>query len=124
MERTESLPTAAHGSRSQFEREKERLIVDINQGMDTVNRNLIQLNQNLESAISLGTNFDRVSRLWSEFGTIINPPTEDDGGDGACVGEQKDHDDDDHAGTQPVGEADTFSPPEGGDDTFLMDEDE
>ncbi|KAJ1819534.1 hypothetical protein LPJ56_003622 [Coemansia sp. RSA 2599] len=45
--------------------------------MDTVNRNLLQLNQNLESAISLGTSFGRIASLWSEFGMIINPPIED-----------------------------------------------
>ncbi|KAJ2555350.1 hypothetical protein EV175_002288 [Coemansia sp. RSA 1933] len=77
MDKTESL-TAAYGHRSQFEREKERLIVDINQGMDIVNRNLIQLNQNLESAIALSANFGRISSLWSEFGTIINPPADED----------------------------------------------
>ncbi|KAJ1798740.1 hypothetical protein LPJ59_002306 [Coemansia sp. RSA 2399] len=76
MDRTESL-TASFGHRSQFEREKERLVIEINQGMDTVNRNLVQLNQNLESAISLSTNFGRIASLWSEFGTIINPPAED-----------------------------------------------
>ncbi|KAI8322452.1 hypothetical protein GQ54DRAFT_248780, partial [Martensiomyces pterosporus] len=77
MDKTESL-AAAVGSRSQFEREKERLIVEINQGMDAVNRNLTQLNQNLESAISLGNNFSRIASLWSEFGAIISPPVEDD----------------------------------------------
>ncbi|PIA16638.1 hypothetical protein COEREDRAFT_8117 [Coemansia reversa NRRL 1564] len=81
MERTESLSTATFGSRSQFEREKERLIVDINQEMDAVNRNLVQLNQNLESAISLSTNFDRIGRLWSAFGAIINPSMEEDNGE-------------------------------------------
>ncbi|KAJ2764905.1 hypothetical protein IWQ56_004172 [Coemansia nantahalensis] len=136
MDRTESLSTAAHGSRSQFEREKERLIVDINQGMDTVNRNLVQLIQNLESAISLGINFDRVSRLWSEFGAIINPPPEEDGGDedggdAVDIGEQDDADED--GDPQPAGTAgiaSSQSPPQGayasevGDDTFLMDEGE
>ncbi|KAJ1744007.1 hypothetical protein LPJ55_000819 [Coemansia sp. RSA 990] len=78
MDRTESLATASYNSRSQFEREKERLITEINQGMDTVNKNLIQLNQNLESAISLSTNFDRIAQLWNEFGLIINPPAEED----------------------------------------------
>ncbi|KAJ1646275.1 hypothetical protein J3B02_002238 [Coemansia erecta] len=76
MERTESL-TAAYGSRTQYEREKERLIIEINQGMDTVNRNLQQLNQNLESAISLGTSFGRIASLWNDFGMIIDPPIED-----------------------------------------------
>ncbi|KAJ2453272.1 hypothetical protein EV183_002329 [Coemansia sp. RSA 2336] len=76
MDRTESLATASYSSRTQFEREKERLITEINQGMDTVNKNLIQLNQNLESAISLSTNFDRIAQLWNEFGLIINPPAE------------------------------------------------
>ncbi|KAJ2375490.1 hypothetical protein H4S02_008206 [Coemansia sp. RSA 2611] len=79
MDRTESLATASYGTRSQFEREKERLVVEINQGMDTVNKHLVQLNQNLESAIALSTNFDRIARLWNEFGVIINPPAEDDG---------------------------------------------
>ncbi|KAJ2657068.1 hypothetical protein IWW48_004719 [Coemansia sp. RSA 1200] len=78
MDRTESL-AVSYGGRSQFEREKERLIIDINQGMDTVNRNLIQLNQNLESAISLSANFGRISGLWSEFGTIINLPADENG---------------------------------------------
>ncbi|KAJ2347436.1 hypothetical protein GGF43_004755, partial [Coemansia sp. RSA 2618] len=78
MDRTESLATASYGSRSQFEREKERLIVEINQGMDTVNKNLLQLNQNLESAIALGSDFDRIARLWNEFGLIINPPNEEE----------------------------------------------
>ncbi|KAJ2846745.1 hypothetical protein IWW36_004201 [Coemansia brasiliensis] len=78
MDRTESLATASYNSRSQFEREKERLITEINQGMDTVNKNLVQLNQNLESAISLSTNFDRIAQLWNEFGLIINPPAEEE----------------------------------------------
>ncbi|KAJ1999978.1 ethionine resistance protein [Coemansia thaxteri] len=89
MDRTESL-TTSYGSRAQYEREKERLVVEINQGMDTVNRNLIQLNQNLESAISLGSNFSRVASLWSEFGAIINPPLEEEGG-----GSQHDEGDED-----------------------------
>ncbi|KAJ2698056.1 hypothetical protein FB645_005747 [Coemansia sp. IMI 203386] len=76
MDRTESL-TTSYGSRTQYEREKERLVIEINQGMDTVNRNLLQLNQNLESAISLGTSFGRIASLWNEFGMIINPPIED-----------------------------------------------
>ncbi|KAJ1854277.1 hypothetical protein LPJ73_002506 [Coemansia sp. RSA 2703] len=75
MDRTESI-TTGYGSRTQFDREKERLIIEINQGMDTVNRNLLQLNQNLESAISLGKSFGRIASLWSEFGMIINPPTD------------------------------------------------
>ncbi|KAJ2811954.1 Dolichyl-diphosphooligosaccharide-protein glycosyltransferase subunit dad1 [Coemansia furcata] len=79
-------PTASYGSRPQYEREKERLIVEINQGMDIVNRNLLQLNQNLESAISLGSNFSRIASLWSEFGTIINPPIEEDGSAGGNSG--------------------------------------
>ncbi|KAJ1667409.1 hypothetical protein IW140_000878 [Coemansia sp. RSA 1813] len=94
MDRTESL-TANYGNRSQFEREKERLIVEINQGMDTVNRNLIQLNQNLESAISLSANFGRISSLWSEFGMIINPPAEEnDAGTqhSECEEEYNEHD--------------------------------
>ncbi|KAJ2615629.1 ethionine resistance protein [Coemansia sp. RSA 1804] len=37
------------------------------------------LNQNLESAISLSANFGRISGLWSEFGTIINPPADENG---------------------------------------------
>ncbi|KAI9506159.1 hypothetical protein GGI25_002072 [Coemansia spiralis] len=79
MDRTELLATS-HGyhSRSQYEREKERLIIEINQGMDSVNRNLVQLNQNLESAIALSTNFGRIASLWSEFGAIINPLAEED----------------------------------------------
>ncbi|KAJ2012666.1 Dolichyl-diphosphooligosaccharide-protein glycosyltransferase subunit dad1 [Coemansia sp. RSA 455] len=79
MDRTDAH-TASYAPRPQYEREKERLIVEINQGMDIVNRNLLQLNQNLESAISLGSNFGRIASLWSEFGTIINPPMEEDGG--------------------------------------------
>ncbi|KAJ2885160.1 Dolichyl-diphosphooligosaccharide-protein glycosyltransferase subunit dad1 [Coemansia aciculifera] len=79
MDRTDA-PTASYASRPQYEREKERLIVEINQGMDIVNRNLLQLNQNLESAISLGSNFGRIASLWSEFGIIINPPMEEDAG--------------------------------------------
>ncbi|KAJ1719539.1 hypothetical protein LPJ53_005717 [Coemansia erecta] len=75
MDRTESI-TTGYGSRTQFEREKERLIIEINQGMDTVNRNLLQLNQNLDSAISLGKSFGRIASLWSDFGMIINPPTD------------------------------------------------
>ncbi|KAJ1731137.1 hypothetical protein LPJ61_002680 [Coemansia biformis] len=121
MDRTETLPTATHGSRSQFEREKERLIVDINQGMDIVNRNLAQLNQNLESAISLGANFDRVARLWSEFGMIINPPADDEGNVGNSVdGDDADEDDADMGSQTGNGEGTT----EGADETFLMDEDE
>ncbi|KAJ2889132.1 hypothetical protein GGI21_005734 [Coemansia aciculifera] len=85
MDRSDA-PTTSYGSRSQYEREKERLIVEINQCMDIVNRNLVQLNQNLESAISLGSNFSRVASLWSEFGTIINPPTEEDTGGVGGVG--------------------------------------
>ncbi|KAJ2083451.1 hypothetical protein H4R24_000831 [Coemansia sp. RSA 988] len=81
MERSEPLSTTVFGQRSQFEREKERLIADINQEMDAVNRNLIQLNQNLESAISLSTNFDRIGQLWSAFGTIINPSGEGEHGE-------------------------------------------
>ncbi|KAJ2786795.1 hypothetical protein GGI15_001250 [Coemansia interrupta] len=75
MDRTESL-TTGYGSRTQFDREKERLIIEINQGMDTVNRNLLQLNQNLDSAISLGKSFGRIASLWSDFGMIINPPAD------------------------------------------------
>ncbi|KAJ1857567.1 hypothetical protein GGH12_000751 [Coemansia sp. RSA 1822] len=88
MDRTESLATSSYGSRPQFEREKERLIVEINQGMDVVNKNLVQLNQNLESAIALGSNFDRIARLWNEFGLIINPPAEEE----ECEGEDEDED--------------------------------
>ncbi|KAJ2159326.1 hypothetical protein GGF46_003118 [Coemansia sp. RSA 552] len=80
MDRTESLTTAGPGQRSQFERGKERLVVEINQGMDAANRSLVQLNQNLESAISLSANFDRIARLWNEFGLITNPPAEDEDG--------------------------------------------
>ncbi|KAJ2442482.1 hypothetical protein GGF42_006937 [Coemansia sp. RSA 2424] len=97
MDRSDA-PMASYGSRPQYEREKERLIVEINQGMDMVNRNLVQLNQNLESAISLGSNFSRVASLWSEFGTIISPGMEEEGSgdsnnedsasaDEACTGE-------------------------------------
>ncbi|KAJ2093419.1 hypothetical protein IW138_000269 [Coemansia sp. RSA 986] len=63
--------------------------------MDTVNRNLIQLNQNLESAISLSANFGRISSLWSEFGMIINPPAEEnDAGTqhSECEEEYNEHD--------------------------------
>ncbi|KAJ2524302.1 hypothetical protein GGH20_004091 [Coemansia sp. RSA 1937] len=92
MDRTESLATASYGSRPQFEREKERLIVEINQGMDVVNKNLVQLNQNLESAIALGSNFDRIARLWNEFGLIINPPAEEEEEEceDECEGEDED----------------------------------
>ncbi|KAJ2745019.1 hypothetical protein GGI20_002512 [Coemansia sp. BCRC 34301] len=85
-------PTAGYGSRPQYEREKERLIVEINQCMDTVNRNLVQLNQNLESAISLGSSFNRIASLWGEFGTIISPPVDEDGGGGGggCGGGSND----------------------------------
>lgn len=77
MDKTESLTTNyGNQQKSQFEREKERLVMEINQGMDVVNRNAVQLNQNLESAISLGNSFDHIASLWSEFGTIINPPME------------------------------------------------
>ncbi|KAJ2293159.1 hypothetical protein IW141_001373 [Coemansia sp. RSA 355] len=83
--------TASYGSRPQFEREKERLIVEINQGMDVVNKNLVQLNQNLESAIALGSNFDRIARLWNEFGLIINPPAEEEEEcEDECEGEDED----------------------------------
>ncbi|KAJ1932242.1 hypothetical protein FBU59_006439 [Linderina macrospora] len=79
MEKNDAYTTATTlGGRTQFEREKERLVIEINQGLDILNRNFIQLNQNLESAVALGKNFDRVAQLWSEFGEIINPPVYDD----------------------------------------------
>ncbi|KAJ2488700.1 hypothetical protein IWW37_004604 [Coemansia sp. RSA 2050] len=107
MDRTDA-PTASYGLRPQYEREKERLIVEINQSMDIVNRYLLQLNQNLESAISLGSNFGRIAHLWSEFGAIINPPMEEDGGAdvGSSLNVGKEDDsiiggDDDEAGGDP-----------------------
>ncbi|KAJ1895524.1 hypothetical protein LPJ66_004543 [Kickxella alabastrina] len=102
MDRTELL-TAGYGSRTQYEREKERLIIEINQGMDTVNRNLLQLNQNLESAISLGSSFGRIASLWNEFGTIINPQADEEG---AHAGNSEDSEDgDEHANGADVTDA-------------------
>ncbi|KAJ2026239.1 Dolichyl-diphosphooligosaccharide-protein glycosyltransferase subunit dad1 [Coemansia spiralis] len=122
MDRTDA-PTGSYGSRAQFEREKERLIVEINQGMDIVNRYLLQLNQNLESAISLGSNFGRIASLWSEFGAIINPPMEEDVGSGLNVGQGDDSiiDGDDEAGGDPSNDNDDDHP--GYQDGSLMDED-
>ncbi|ORX67840.1 hypothetical protein DL89DRAFT_324022 [Linderina pennispora] len=73
-ERTDSYTLG----RTQFEREKERLIVEINQSLDIANRNFVQLNQNLESAVALGSNFGRVAQLWSEFAEIISPSVDEE----------------------------------------------
>ncbi|KAJ1913524.1 hypothetical protein H4219_005181, partial [Mycoemilia scoparia] len=35
-----------------------------------------QLVRNLESAVLLGSQFDKIAELWKEFGTIIAPPHE------------------------------------------------
>ncbi|KAJ2776389.1 hypothetical protein H4R18_005697 [Coemansia javaensis] len=131
MDRTEALAATAHGGRLQFEREKERLIADINQGMDAINRNLVQLNQNLESAIALGAGFGRTAHLWAEFGAIIGPPTEDGGGSAPADDAPMEDDEHDAPGSdaadgdaadasQPARDADAA---EGADDTLAMDED-
>ncbi|KAJ1674479.1 replication factor C subunit 4 [Spiromyces aspiralis] len=68
-----SLPSK-HSARSHFEKERERLVTDIIQNLNSALKEIDQLNKNFESAIAMGDQFDRIAELWREFGTIIAPP--------------------------------------------------
>ncbi|GAA5905815.1 Dad1p [Sporobolomyces salmoneus] len=60
--------------RSDFERERDRLVAEIAESLAKAVTSVNQLNRNIESVNSVGQQFDSVSNLWTKFSQVMYQP--------------------------------------------------
>lgn len=73
-------------TRSFFERERERLVLDITNQIETIITSTNAVNRKLEEHASVGKGFESISALWGQFSELAkadaqpdtNEPTEPD----------------------------------------------
>ncbi|CEH14948.1 DASH complex subunit Dad1 [Ceraceosorus bombacis] len=88
-----SHPTAGSSQKSFFEKERERLVVEIAEGIGTIIDHSNALNRKLEESISVGKEFEPIAGLWGRFTEVMRAAGIPDlsgastGGAGSGVGE-------------------------------------
>ncbi|GAA5828932.1 hypothetical protein JCM3766R1_003870 [Sporobolomyces carnicolor] len=60
--------------RTEFERERDRLVAEIAESLGKCVSSVNQLNRNIESVNSVGQGFDSVANLWSKFSQVMYQP--------------------------------------------------
>ncbi|GAA5964988.1 hypothetical protein JCM3765_004818 [Sporobolomyces pararoseus] len=60
--------------RTEFERERDRLVAEIAESLGKCVSSVNQLNRNIESVNTVGQGFDSVSNLWNQFSQVIYQP--------------------------------------------------
>ncbi|GAA5871502.1 hypothetical protein JCM16303_000775 [Sporobolomyces ruberrimus] len=60
--------------RTDFERERDRLVAEIAENLGKCVSSVNQLNRNIESVNSVGQGFDSVSNLWNQFSQVMYQP--------------------------------------------------
>ncbi|GAA6012915.1 hypothetical protein JCM11491_006224 [Sporobolomyces phaffii] len=60
--------------RTEFERERDRLVAEIAESLGKCVSSVNQLNRNIESVNSVGQGFDSVSNLWNQFSQVMHQP--------------------------------------------------
>ncbi|KDN38697.1 hypothetical protein K437DRAFT_259304 [Tilletiaria anomala UBC 951] len=73
MDSTPPPATAVNsrGARSFFERERERLVTEISDGIEVIMSNSNTLNRKLEESISVGKEFEPIADLWGQFSNVM-----------------------------------------------------
>ncbi|KAK4054679.1 hypothetical protein OIO90_003491 [Microbotryomycetes sp. JL221] len=57
--------------RSNFERERDKLIAEIAENLAKCCSNVNQLNRNMDNVVEVGRGFDAVDDLWMQFQTVM-----------------------------------------------------
>ncbi|GAA5934805.1 Dad1p [Sporobolomyces koalae] len=63
--------------RSDFERERDRLVAEIAESLGKCVTSVNQLNRNIETVNSVGQGFDSVSNLWNQFSQVMYQSNEE-----------------------------------------------
>lgn len=87
VERVPRRPMGAHcwprimsesETRSFFERERERLVLDITNQIETIITSTNAVNRKLEEHVSVGKGFESISALWGQFSELAKMDTQPD----------------------------------------------
>ena len=65
-------------TRSFFERERERLVLDITNQIETIITSTNAVNRKLEEHASVGKGFESISALWGQFSELAKMDTQPD----------------------------------------------
>lgn len=65
-------------TRSFFERERERLVLDITNQFETIITSTNAVNRKLEEHVSVGKGFESISALWGQFSELAKMDTQPD----------------------------------------------
>ena len=69
---------SAEPPKSYYEQQREMLIMEIAQSLNTALHNLNHLNRSLEEVIQVGNEFAPVESLWSHFETVMGNQGQED----------------------------------------------
>ncbi|ORY89773.1 DASH complex subunit Dad1-domain-containing protein [Leucosporidium creatinivorum] len=66
----------SYSDKTDFERERDRLIAEIAENLAKCCSSVNQLNRNIENVIEVGKGFDSVHDLWKQFETVMAGSTD------------------------------------------------
>ncbi|GAA6002890.1 hypothetical protein JCM10207_001884 [Rhodosporidiobolus poonsookiae] len=61
----------SYADKSEFERERDRLVAEIAENLGKCLTATNQLNRNIENVVQVGTGFDAVHSLWTQFQSVV-----------------------------------------------------